>query len=142
MNAALPLPPQARPVSERLAAVLRAVRNLAPAPLKIGERDVVTVAPERSAAWAALVAHLQAYALLASIPADSALSGVPRDLRAAHALWSEVRDATTARLTQEAAGHARTRSGLTALLLESRTAAAATARAVDSLFEALTEGRL
>lgn len=141
-TAALPLPPQARPVSERLAAVLRAVRNLTPAPLKIGERDVVTVTEPQRAAWAALVAHLQAYALLASIPADSALSGVPRDLRAAHALWSEVRDATTARLTQEARGHARMRSPLAEHLLAARAAAAKTATAVDRLFEDLAGGRL
>lgn len=131
----LPLPLQAPATSEQLSAVLRAVRLLSPG-------AHTRVRAEERAAWGALVAHLQAYALLASIPADSALSGVPRDLREAHALWSEVRDATTARLTQEAQGYARTRSPLAALLLESRTAAAATARAVDSLFEALTEGRL
>lgn len=142
MNAALPLPPQEVPVSRRLAAVLRAVRNLTPAPLKIGAREVVTVSPDRSAAWAALVAHLQAYALLASIPADSALSGVPRDLRGAHALWSEVREATARRLTQEAAGHARGGSPLAPLLRGSREAVARAARDIDWLFEALTEGRL
>lgn len=142
MSAALSFPPQARPVSERLAAVLRAVRNLTPAPLKIGERDLVTVTEPQRAAWAALVAHLQAYALLASIPADSALSGVPRDLRAAHALWSEVREATALRLAQEAQGHARTRSGLAPLLRGSREAVARAARDIDWLFEALTEGRL
>jgi hypothetical protein len=142
MNAALPLPPQAPATSEQLAAVLRAVRNLAPAPLKINDRVAVTVTPERSAAWAALVAHLQAYALLASIPADSALSGVPRDLRAAHALWSEVREATALRLTQEARGHARGGSPLAEHVLAARKAAAAVAVAVDRLFEDLTEDRL
>lgn len=142
MTAALPLPPQAPATSEQLAAVLRAVRNLAPAPLNIYGRTIVAVAPEQRAAWAALVAHLQAYALLASIPAASALSGVPRDLRAAHALWSEVREATALRLAQETAGHARTRSPLAPLLRGSRAAVARTARDIDWLFETLTEGRL
>jgi len=136
MSAARPLPfATEHPTSERLAAVLRAVRLLSPG-------SHTRVRAEERAAWAALVAHLQAYTMLAAIPADSALSGVPRDLRGAHALWSDVRNATALRLTEEAAGYARTRSPLAALLTESRTAAAATARAVDSLFEALTEGRL
>lgn len=135
MNAALPLPPQARPVSEQLAAVLRAVRLLSPG-------SHTRVRAEERAAWGALVAHLQAYALLSALPSDSALSGVPRDLRGAHALWSEVRDATSLRLTQEAAGHARTRSGLAPLLRGSRAAVARAARDIDWLFEALTEGRL
>ena len=142
MNAALPLPPQAKPVSERLAAVLRAVRNLAPAPLKIGERDVVTVAPERSAAWVMLREQLQAYALNASIPADSALSGVPQDIAGACALWVEVRNATTARLAAEVRGHTRTRSPLANRLRDAMRAAAKTATTVDGLFEDLTEGRL
>lgn len=131
----LAFPPQAPATSEQLAAVLRAVRLLTPGAHTRTRYEV-------SAAWSMLAAQLQAFRLVAHIPADSAHGRVPRDLRGAHALWSEVRDATTARLTQEAQGYARTRSPLAALLLESRTAAAATARAVDSLFEALTEGRL
>lgn len=138
----LSLPPQAPATSEQLAAVLRAVRNLTPAPLTVNGLVAVTVTEPQRAAWVALVAHLQAYALLASIPADSALSGVPRDLRGAHALWSEVRDATTARLTQEAQGHARTRSGLAEHTLAARKAAAAVAQGIDRLFEDLTEDRL
>lgn len=131
----LPLPPQAPATSEQLSAVLRAVRLLSPG-------AHTRVRAEERGAWAALVAHLQAYALLASIPADSALSGVPRDLRATHALWSEVREATALRLAQETAGHARTRSGLAPLLRGSRAAVARAARDIDWLFEALTEGRL
>lgn len=142
MNAALPLPPQARPVSERLAAVLRAVRNLTPAPLKIGEREVVTVSPVRKAAWVMLREQLQAYALNASIPADSALSGVPQDIAGARALWVEVRNATTARLVAEVRGHARTRSPLADRLRDAMRAAAKTATTVDGLFEDLAGGRL
>lgn len=138
----LSLPPQAPATSEQLAAVLRAVRNLTPAPLTVNGLVAVTVTEPQRAAWVALVAHLQAYALLASIPADSALSGVPRDLRGAHALWSEVREATALRLAQETAGHARARSPLAPLLRGSRAAVARAARDVDWLFEALTEGRL
>lgn len=142
MNAALPLPPQAPAASEQLAAVLRAVRSLTPAPVKIFERDVVTVAPERAAAWAMLSAQLQAYRLVASIPADSALSGVPRDLRGAHALWVEVRNATTARLVAEVRAHARGGSPLAARLRDAMRAAAKTATTVDGLFEDLAGGRL
>ena len=135
MSAALSLPPQAPATSEQLAAVLRAVRVLTPG-AHIEERDEVL------AAWSMLSAQLQAYRLVAHIPADSALSGVPRDLRAAHALWSEVREATAARLTQEAAGHARGGSPLAEHVLAARKAAAGVAVSVDRLFEDLTEGRL
>jgi hypothetical protein len=131
----LALPPQAPATSEQLAAVLRAVRLLTPG-AHTRTRDEVL------AAWEMLRAQLQAYRLVAHIPADSALSGVPRDLRAAHALWSEVREATALRLTQEAAGHARTGSALKAHVVASRRAAAAVARGIDRLFEDLTEGRL
>ena len=131
----LSLPPQAPATSEQLAAVLRAVRVLTPG-------AHVYVRDEVAAAWSMLSAQLQAYRLVASIPADSALSGVPRDLRGAHALWSEVREATARRLTQEAAGHARTRSGLAEHTLAARKAAAGVAQGIDRLFEDLTEDRL
>ena len=131
----LSLPPQAPATSEQLAAVLRAVRVLTPG-------AHVYVREEVAAAWSMLSAQLQAYRLVAHVPADSAHGRVPRDLRAAHALWSEVREATALRLTQEAAGHARTRSGLAEHTLAARKAAAAVAVAVDRLFEDLTEGRL
>jgi hypothetical protein len=131
----LSLPPQAPATSEQLAAVLRAVRVLAPG-AHIEERDEV------SAAWEMLASQLQAFRLVAHIPADSALSGVPRDLRAAHALWSEVREATALRLTQEAAGHARGGSPLAEHVLAARKAAAGVAVSVDRLFEDLTEDRL
>lgn len=142
MNAALPLPPQARPVSERLAAVVRALRNLTPTPLKIDGRDLVTVSDERRAAWVMLRDGLHAYALLASIPADSALSGVPRDLAGARALWVEVRDATTARLVAEVRAHARGGSPLADRLRDAMRAAAKAATTVDGLFEDLAGGRL
>ena len=135
MSAALSLPPQAPATSEQLAAVLRAVRVLTPG-AHTRTRDEV------AAAWSMLSAQLQAYRLVASLPADSALSGVPRDLRGAHALWSEVREATALRLTQEAAGHARTRSGLAEHTLAARKAAQGVAQGIDRLFEDLTEGRL
>ena len=131
----LAFPPQAPATSEQLAAVLRAVRLLTPG-------AHVYVREEVAAAWSMLSAQLQAYRLVAHVPADSAHGRVPRDLRAAHALWSEVREATALRLTQEAAGHARTRSGLAEHTLAARKAAAAVAVAVDRLFEDLTEGRL
>lgn len=78
MSAALSLPPQAPATSEQLAAVLRAVRLLTPGAHARTRYEV-------SAAWSMLAAQLQAYRLVAHIPADSALSGVPRDLRGAHA---------------------------------------------------------
>jgi hypothetical protein len=131
----LSLPPQGPATSEQLAAVLRAVRLLTPGE-HIEERD------ELKAAWAMLTAQLQAFRLVALIPADSAHGRVPRDLRGAHALWSEVREATARRLTQEAAGHAHTRSGLAEHTLAARKAAASVAVAVDRLFEDLTEDRL
>ena len=131
----LSLPLQAPATSEQLAAVLRAVRVLTPG-AHAWVRDEVL------AAWSMLAAQLQAFRLVAHIPADSAHGRVPRDLRAAHALWSEVREATAARLTQEAAGHARGRSGLAEHTLAARKAAAGVAVAVDRLFEDLTEGRL
>ena len=131
----LALPPQTPATSEQLAAVLRAVRVLTPG-AHIEERD------ELLAAWSMLAAQLQAFRLVAHIPADSAHGRVPRDLRAAHALWSEVREATALRLTQEAQGHARTRSGLAEHVLAARKAAAGVAVSVDRLFEDLTEGRL
>lgn len=131
----LALPPQAPATSEQLAAVLRAVRLLTPGAHARTRCEV-------SAAWSMLAAQIQAYRLVAHIPADSALSGVPRDLRAAHALWSEVREATALRLTQEAAGHARGGSGLAEHTLAARKAAAGVAVAVDRLFEDLTEDRL
>lgn len=131
----LSLPPQAPATSEQLAAVLRAVRVLSPS-------RVSRVTEAERAAWELLSAQLQAFRLVASIPADSALSGVPRDLRAAHALWSEVREATARRLTQEAQGHARGGSGLAEHTLAARKAAAAVAQGIDRLFEDLTEGRL
>ena len=142
MSAALSLPPQAPATSEQIAAVLRAVRVLTPVPLHIDGRVIVRVSDAESAAWSMLAAQLQAYRLVASIPADSALSGVPRDLRGAHALWSEVREATARRLTQEAQGHARTGSPLAEHVLAARKAAAAVAVSVDRLFEDLTEDRL
>ena len=142
MSAALSLPPQAPATSEQLAAVLRAVRVLTPAPLHIDGRAIVRVSETQAAAWELLSAQLQAYRLVASLPADSALSGVPRDLRAAHALWSEVREATARRLTQEAQGHARGGSPLAEHVLAARKAAAGVAVSVDRLFEDLTEGRL
>lgn len=131
----LSLPPQAPATSEQLAAVLRAVRLLTPGAHARTRCEV-------SAAWEMLAAQLQAFRLVAHIPADSALSGVPRDLRGAHALWSEVREATARRLTQEAAGHARTGSPLAEHTLAARKAAAAVAASVDRLFEDLTEDRL
>ena len=131
----LSLPPQAPATSEQLAAVLRAVRLLTPG-AHLEERD------ELRAAWAMLVAQIQAFRLVAHIPADSAHGHVPRDLRGAHALWSEVREATALRLTQEAAGHARTGSGLAEHVLAARKAAAGVAVAVDRLFEDLTEDGL
>ena len=91
---------------------------------------------------AAIAALCEAIERPALDPADSALSGVPRDLRAAHALWSEVREATALRLTQEAQGHARGGSGLAEHVLAARKAAAGVAVAVDRLFEDLTEDRL
>lgn len=138
----LSLPPQAPATSEQLAAVLRAVRLLTPVPLHIDGRVIARVSDTQGAAWAMLAAQLQAYRFVASLPADSALSGVPRDLRGAHALWSEVREATARRLTQEAAGHARGGSGLAEHVLAARKAAAGVAVAVDRLFEDLTEDRL
>lgn len=135
MNAALPLPPQAPATSEQLAAVLRAVRVLTPG-------AHVYVRDEVAAAWSMLSAQLQAYRLVASIPADSALSGVPRDLRGAHALWVEVRNATTARLVAEVRAHTRGGSPLAARLRDAMMAAAKTATTVDGLFEDLTGGRL
>ena len=131
----LSLPPQAPATSEQLAAVLRAVRVLTPG-AHTRTRDEV------AAAWSMLAAQLQAYRLVASLPADSALSGVPRDLRGAHALWVEVRDATTARLVAEVRGHARTRSPLADRLRDAMRAAAKTATTVDGLFEDLAGGRL
>ncbi len=131
----LSLPPQAPATSEQLAAVLRAVRVLTPG-------AHVYVRDERAAAWSMLSAQLQAYRLVASIPADSAHGRVPRDLRAAHALWSEVREATALRLTQEAQGHARGGSPLAEHVLAARKAAAGVAVSVDRLFEDLTEDRL
>lgn len=142
MNAALPLPPQAPATSEQLAAVLRAVRNLAPVPLMVNGRVAVTVSPVRKAAWVMLREQLQAYALNASIPADSALSGVPQDIAGACTLWVEVRNATTARLVAEVRAHARGGSPLADRLRDAMRAAAKTATTVDGLFEALTEGRL
>lgn len=91
---------------------------------------------------AAIAALCEAIERPALDPADSALSGVPRDLRGAHALWSEVREATALRLTQEAAGHARGGSPLAEHVLAARKAAAAVAVSVDRLFEDLTEDRL
>jgi len=135
MMATLPLPPQARPVSEQLAAVLRAVRVLTPGAHTRTRFEV-------SAAWSMLSAQLQAYRLVASIPADSALSGVPQDLPAAHALWVEVRNATTARLVAEVRAHARGGSPLAERLRDAMRAAAKTATTVDGLFEDLAGGRL
>ena len=131
----LSLPPQAPATSEQLAAVLRAVRLLTPGAHARTRYEV-------SAAWAMLAAQLQAFRLVAHIPADSAHGRVPRDLRGAHALWSEVREATALRLTQEARGHARGGSGLAEHTLAARKAAAGVAQGIDRLFEALTEGRL
>ena len=131
MTAAAALMPTS---AELLSAVLCAVRRHTPGRL-------ARVTDDERYAWAMLDGALQAALLLARVEYVSPLGPLPRDLRAAHALWSEAREAVGAGLDRELRGHLRARSPLAKPMDCARASWRATARTVDELFEGLTEGR-